>query len=157
MYSKCGCIDAARVLFDAMSEPNVVSWSAMIGAYGGHGRSEEAVALFEQMVGEAGIAPDAMTFTAVLAACSHGGNVELGRKVFGMMEGSFGIRPRLEHYTCMVDLLGRAGEVEEAERLLLGMKLVPDAALWGALLGTCRIHGKVEVAERLAKRLCELQ
>ncbi|VVA26525.1 PREDICTED: pentatricopeptide [Prunus dulcis] len=35
----------------------------------------------------------------------------------------------------------------------LGMTVEPDEALWGALLGSCRIHGKVEVAERVEQML----
>jgi hypothetical protein len=31
-------------------------------------------------------------------------------------------------------------------RLILGMEVEPDEALFGALLGACKIHGKVDVA-----------
>ncbi|XP_043725303.1 pentatricopeptide repeat-containing protein At3g46790, chloroplastic-like [Telopea speciosissima] len=153
MYSKCGDLRTARKVFDEMTERNSVTWSAMIAGYGIHGRSTEAVRLFEEML-DVGESPDAVTFTTVLTACSHGGLTELGRKLFEMMEeGKFGVGPGLEHYTCMVDMLGRAGHVEDAEALIERMKVEPDEALWGALLGACRLHGKIEVAERVAEKV----
>ncbi|XP_058089945.1 pentatricopeptide repeat-containing protein CRR2, chloroplastic-like [Magnolia sinica] len=152
MYAKSGDLDSARAVFDKMLERNSITWSAMIGAYGAHGLSGEALRLFDGMLA-AGESPDGVTFTAVLTACSHGGLTEAGRRVWKMMEGRFGVRPVLEHYTCMVDMLGRAGQVEEAEALVGEMDEEPDEALWSALLGACRVHGKVEVAERVAERV----
>lgn len=43
MYAKCGSICSARDIFDRMKEKNVISWSAMIGAYGYHGHGSEAL------------------------------------------------------------------------------------------------------------------
>nr|POE60024.1 putative pentatricopeptide repeat-containing protein [Quercus suber] len=104
------------------------------------------------MMLEANERPDGVTFTTVLTACSHGGLTDKGREYFKMMQGRFGVKPGLEHYTCMVDMLGRVGQVEEAEKLIFGMEIEPDEALWAALLAACRIHGKLEVAERVAEK-----
>lgn len=151
MYSKCGDLGGARKVFDRMPDRNWVTWSAMMAGCGVHGVFDEVFELFDGMV-DADVLPDGVTFTAVLAACSHGGLVEKGRKYFGMMEERFGVRPLVEHYTCMVDMLGRAGRVAEAEELIERMDVEPDEALWRALLASCKIHGKVEVAERLAEK-----
>ncbi|XP_065017712.1 pentatricopeptide repeat-containing protein At2g33760-like [Musa acuminata AAA Group] len=155
MYSKCGDLASARRVFDRMSRRSVASWTAMIAACGAHGQAPDAVALLGGMVadvGEAGL--DGAAMTAVLAACARGdaAEAEVGRRVFEMMrEGRFGgVRPGLEHYTCMVDMLGRAGRVEEAEALIGEMDGEPDDALWAALLGACRAHGRLDVAERVA-------
>jgi pentatricopeptide repeat protein len=63
------------------------------------------------------------------------------------------ISAKLEHYICMVDLLGCAGRLEEAENMIKAMPCKPEVAAWGALLGACRIHGKVEMGEHVAKRI----
>ncbi|XP_060673003.1 putative pentatricopeptide repeat-containing protein At1g56570 isoform X2 [Ziziphus jujuba] len=152
MYAKCGHLAGARKVFDGMPERNEISWSAMMAGYGMHGGFAEVFQLFEKMVSE-GQRPDGVTFTTILTACSHGGLTEEGRLYFEMMERRFGLRPILEHYTCMVDMLGRVGRVEEAEELILGMELEPDEALWSALLGACKHHGKVEMAERVENKL----
>ncbi|CAL2270019.1 unnamed protein product [Prunus armeniaca] len=76
---------------------------------------------------EAGERSDVVTFTTVLTACSHGGLTDKRREQGGTGGGGRGVG--------------------------LGMTVEPDEALWGALLGACRIHGKVEVAERVEQML----
>ncbi|KAF7817761.1 pentatricopeptide repeat-containing protein [Senna tora] len=56
----------------------------------------------------------------------------------------------------MVDLLGRAGRLSEAYEFIQKMPIKPCAAVWGALLGACRIHSNIEMAELAAKYLLEL-
>ncbi|KAK9279902.1 hypothetical protein L1049_013586 [Liquidambar formosana] len=57
----------------------------------------------------------------------------------------------------MVDLLGRAGYLDEAWDFIQTMPLEPDATVWGALLGSCRIHKNSELAEIAAKNLFKLE
>jgi pentatricopeptide repeat protein len=64
-----------------------------------------------------------------------------------------GICAMVEHYACMVDLLGRAGDLHKAEDLIKTMPCEPNVAVWNALLGACRIHGDVEMGERVVKRV----
>lgn len=58
----------------------------------------------------------------------------------------------MELYGCMVDLLGRAGQLDEAEQFINSMPLEATASSWSSLLGACRIHGNLMVAERAAER-----
>jgi hypothetical protein len=37
------------------------------------------------------------------------------------------------------------------------MPCKPNAGVWRALLGACRIHGNVEMGERVAKQVLELE
>lgn len=50
LYVKCGFVDYARMVFDEMSERNVVSWTAMISGYTNSGHYAEALHLFVQML-----------------------------------------------------------------------------------------------------------
>ncbi|KAK4286310.1 hypothetical protein QN277_002881 [Acacia crassicarpa] len=153
MYAKCGDLVGARKVFDRMHQRSVVTWSAIMLGYGMHGQFDEVFELFDRMVG-GGERPDSMAFTAVLTACSHGGLIEKGEEYFEMMERRFEVKPSLQHYTCMVDMLGRNGQVEEAVKLILRMEIEPDPALLNALLGACKLHGKIGVAERVAEKFC---
>jgi pentatricopeptide repeat protein len=56
----------------------------------------------------------------------------------------------------MVDILGRAGRLTEAFELIQGMQIQPDAGVWGALLGACRLHKNDELAQVAANKLLEL-
>ncbi|KAL3536092.1 hypothetical protein ACH5RR_004553 [Cinchona calisaya] len=156
MYAKCGSVDSAREIFNRMGIKNVVTWSAMIAAYGYHGRGREALELFFMML-TTGMAPNSITFVSILYACSHSGMVEDGLRLVSVMQQEYGVRPSVKHFTCVVDLLGRAGRLDEALNLIENMTVEKDEGLWGALLGACRIHGHVELAEKAARSLLELQ
>ena len=156
MYAKCGRLDLALELFDRIHSKEVFTWNAIIGGLAMHGRADEALKLFSQMQMEK-FKPDRITFVGVLNACAHAGLVEEGLQFFNSMEKVHGIRPVVEHYGCMVDLLGRAGLLDEALDIINTMPMKPNAAVWGALLGACRIHGNVELGERVGEILLELE
>eukprot|EP01018_Ginkgo_biloba_P009223 Gb_41641 [translate_table: standard] len=155
MYAKCGSVDDARRVFDEMLQRNVVSWSAMIAGCARHGHAKDALELFSQMK-LAGVTPNHVTFTGVLSACSHAGLVDEGWQHFNSISQEYRLTPSLEHYACMVDLLGRSGHLDEACDFIAKMPSEPDLYVWGALLGACRIHCNVELAEHAAEHLFEL-
>ncbi|KAI6671088.1 hypothetical protein NL676_005973 [Syzygium grande] len=157
MYAKCGLITEAKLLFYNMSEKNAVSWNSMIFGLASHGYCSEAIETFAQMEKEDSKRVDHLTFTAALTACSHGGMIELGQSLFHKMQEAYKIAPRLEHYACMVDLLGRGGKLSEAHDFIEAMPVEPDLFVWGALLGACRNHGNLELAEIAARHLSSLE
>eukprot|EP01018_Ginkgo_biloba_P021393 Gb_16101 [translate_table: standard] len=155
MYAKCGNIEKARNLFHKMPQRNAVSWTSMIAGYAMHGRPKEALKLFEQMQ-HSGINPNHVTLVCVLSACCHAGLVDKGQHYFDCMSQYYHITPTMEHYGCMVDLLGRAGRLDEAQEFINKMPIKPDASVWGCLLGACRIHNNLELGERVAEHIFEL-
>ncbi|XP_058081141.1 pentatricopeptide repeat-containing protein At2g20540-like [Magnolia sinica] len=156
MYAKGGSLRDARQVFDGMGERSVVSWNAMIAGFAMHGFGEDAVWLFEEMERE-GVEPNDITFIGVLTACAYAGLIREGRRYFSCMAEEYGITPKVEHYGCMVDLLGRGGYVIEAHELIKSMPISPDAGIWGALMGACRTHGYLELAEHALICLLELE
>ncbi|KAF8393558.1 hypothetical protein HHK36_021802 [Tetracentron sinense] len=156
MYAKLGCINQALDEFNKMRERDAISYSALITALADHGKADEALQLFLRMEKE-GIKPNQVTFVGILNACSHAGLVEEGCNYFELMTSTFGFEPMTEHYACMVDLLGRAGRLEDAYKLIIDSVGAPDAGIWGALLGACRVHGNVELGEIAAGHLFEIE
>ncbi|URE46447.1 PPR repeat [Musa troglodytarum] len=156
MYSKCGQVDNAVEIFRRMHRKDKFTWTAMISGLAVNGHGEDAIDLFSQMV-ESSVRPDEVTYIGVLAACAHAGLVDEGRRIFSSMIAVHGIMPNVTHYGCLVDLLGRAGRLEEASETISNMPMKPNSAVWGALLGACRVHGNLEMAELAAKHLVELQ
>lgn len=155
LYAKCGMVDFACTMFASMEVRNLITWNSMISGFAQNGRGVEALALFEDMIKE-GIKPDSITFVAVLFACSHAGLVDEGRRFFTLM-GEYGIKPVVEHYNCMIDLLGRAGFIGEAECLLENADCRYNKSLWAALLGACTKCSDYRTAERVAKKMIELE
>ncbi|KAF9624805.1 hypothetical protein IFM89_014190 [Coptis chinensis] len=155
MYASCGLIDEAYGVFNEMKCRSVVSWTTMITGLAKQGHGEEALGVFRWMQNEGDnqVRPDERTFLGVLCACSHSGMVEEGRRYFEYMTQSYGILPMIEHYGCMVDLLSRSGQLDEAQKLIETMPMKPNYAIWGALLGGCRIYKNIQVASAVAPQL----
>ncbi|WJX94778.1 Pentatricopeptide repeat-containing protein, mitochondrial [Trifolium repens] len=155
MYSKCGDLKDSWELFVQIPRKDVVTWNAMISGYAQHGAGKKALHLFDEMK-NGDIKPDWITFVAVLLACNHAGLVNLGIQYFNSMVKDFSIKTRPEHYACMVDLLGRAGRLSDAVDMIKSMPFKPHPAIYGTLLGACRIHKNLHLAEFAAKNLLEL-
>ncbi|KAK6146369.1 hypothetical protein DH2020_020238 [Rehmannia glutinosa] len=155
MYCKCGVLEDGWKLFTEMSRKDVVTWNAMISGYAQHGLSHKALDLFNKMRNK-GMKPDWITFVGVLSACNHAGLVELGLCYFDKMQKEYGIRVKPDHYTCMIDLLGRAGKLKEAMDMIKKMPFEPHSAIYGTILGACRIHKNLEIAEFAATNLLNL-
>ncbi|ESW15257.1 hypothetical protein PHAVU_007G057700 [Phaseolus vulgaris] len=157
LYGKCGSIEKAEQVFREMPEKNLVTWNAMIGGYAHLGDVDMALSLFEEMtLSSFGITPNYVTLVSVLSACSRAGAVERGLHIFESMRGRYGIEPGAEHYACIVDLLGRSGLVDRAYEFIKRMPILPTISVWGALLGSCKMHGKTKLGKIAAEKLFQL-
>ncbi|XP_057854681.1 pentatricopeptide repeat-containing protein DOT4, chloroplastic isoform X2 [Cryptomeria japonica] len=156
MYAKCGTIKSGRYVFDRMGERDVVSWNAIIAGYGLHGYVVDVFHLFNEM-NRTGMQPDYITFIALLSTCSRAGLVDKGWEFFESMRRDYEIMPKMEHYACMVDLLGRSGQLDQARDFIERLPLKPGADVYASLLGSCRVHHNVELAEFTAEQLFKLE
>ncbi|KAJ0027296.1 hypothetical protein Pint_36580 [Pistacia integerrima] len=115
-----------ELVFKDIGQVDVVSWNSLIAGYAFNGCGKEAIKLLEEMVME-GVAADQ------------------GLKLFKCMTEVYGMEPLFELYACLVDLLGRTGRLHEAFDMVRGMKMKPNAGIWGTLLGACRTHQNLEL------------
>lgn len=157
-YAKCGEVDESRRVFDEMPERNIVSWSAMIAAYGMNGCACEALSMLRDLDLH-GLKPNKITMLSALSACSHGGLVAEGLSCFKEMIRDHGLRPSSEHYSCLVDMLGRAGDLDGAIEVIRNMPegFEAKSSIWGALLSACRKHGEGELGRAAASHVVELE
>lgn len=155
MYSKCGNMQDSHLMFKKSPKHDTVTWNAMICGYAHHGLGEDALRVFESMQLE-NVKPNHSTFVSVLQACAHIGQVEKGLNYFNSMQSDYGLEPKLEHYSCMVDIIGRSGQVREALRIIEEMPYEADAIVWKTLLSLSKVHGDVEVAEKAASSILQL-
>ncbi|KAK6154961.1 hypothetical protein DH2020_009209 [Rehmannia glutinosa] len=155
MYSKCGNMQDSVLMFEKSSNRDFVTWNAMACAYAHHGYGYEALQIFEKMQIEK-VLPNHATFVAVLRACAHIGLVDKALHYFNLMQNEYKLEPQLEHYSSMVDILGRCGRLIDALNLIQSMPFEADDVIWRTLLSICKMHGNVEVAEKAASSLLQL-
>ncbi|XAR61477.1 hypothetical protein NMG60_11035192 [Bertholletia excelsa] len=154
MYCKCGYLDLGMKVFDQMLEKNIVTFNTIVSAHGIHGRPQQAFALFNEMK-RANIRPNKVTFVGLLSACSHAGLIDRGWSIYRSMIDDYHLPPDMEHYSCIVDLLGRAGQIGEACSFVREMPIEPDINIFGNLLGACRVHNKVELADLIGRKISQ--
>lgn len=155
MYNKHGLLSYCTSIFKATVEKEVCTWNAMISALACNGKATEALILFEEFRA-ADMHPNHITFVAVLTACSRQKLVETGLEWFKAMHSRFGVVPLMEHYGCVADLLARAGFLKEAVEFISRMPFEADASVWGALLGSCKVHEDARLVDNVRKELVGL-
>ncbi|KAK2967007.1 hypothetical protein RJ640_003363 [Escallonia rubra] len=155
MYVKCGSPEKGLCLFQRMANKNQLSYTVMISGLALHGQGQEALRIFDEMLGE-GFEPDDAVYIGVLSTCSRAGLVEEGVQLFDRMRLEHKMEPRIQHYGCLIDLRGRAGMVDEAFEIIKNMPMKPNDVLWRSLLGACKVHQNVQLGEVAAKNLLQL-
>ena len=155
MYSKCGCIMKAFEVFRKKEGRDTLTWNSIIFGLATHGFAESALKVFDDMLIE-GFRPNDVTFLGVLIACAHSGMVDKGLGYFHSMREGHGVEPEMKHYGCVVDLLSRSGDLEKAFEFIEEMPVRPDPVIWRTLLGACKVHGNVGLAEVVSEKLVEV-
>ncbi|RWR78696.1 Pentatricopeptide repeat [Cinnamomum micranthum f. kanehirae] len=117
MYGKCGELDKAKLVFDAIASKGSMTWTAIIEAYGCNYRHSDALDHFDWMQAE-GFNPNHFTFSVVLSVCKRAGFVEEAVKIFNLMVRKHNLKPSEEHYSCIIDLLTQVGWNDEALRYI---------------------------------------
>ncbi|XAR71095.1 hypothetical protein NMG60_11028203 [Bertholletia excelsa] len=156
MYAKCGSLDRSLLVFFKLRDKNLFCWNSVIEGLAVHGYAKEALAMFGKMEKE-NVQPNGVTFISVLSACTHSGLTEEGRRRFLNMTNDYSIPPEIQHYGCMVDLLCKAGLVEDALELIQSMQIEPNSVIWGALLGGCKLHRNLNIAQVAVEKLMVLE
>ncbi|KAG9446922.1 hypothetical protein H6P81_013050 [Aristolochia fimbriata] len=120
MYSKCGLLDTARLVFDRMSVKNVVSWNSMIDGHAQNGRSEEAMKLFRMMM-DKGVKPTDVTIMAALGACADLGDLDQGRLVHKLLI-EYGLQSDISVMNSLIAMYSRCRRVDLAAEIFGNLK-----------------------------------
>ncbi|KAF6144747.1 hypothetical protein GIB67_017766 [Kingdonia uniflora] len=83
-----------------------------------------------------------------------------GIHYFNQMAHVYNVKPQFAHYWYMASLYASACLIQEAEKLLKdfpGDGLLDLSMLLGGLLGSCRLRGELDLGERIALHLIDLE
>eukprot|EP01018_Ginkgo_biloba_P022027 Gb_29768 [translate_table: standard] len=149
MYAKCGSLVEARRVFDQMPEHDVVSWTAMIGAYARQGYAKDALALFYRMY-RTGIEPDQFIFASVLPACDN--LTDLKDIHEEIMKSGF--QSDVFVGSALVDMYAKCGSIQNARNVFDKMSR-RDVALWNAIITGYAQNGFMDEALKLFKEMPE--
>ncbi|OVA11522.1 Pentatricopeptide repeat [Macleaya cordata] len=83
-YSKCHTLGYARNVFDEITEPELLSWSALISGYAQNGLGMEGLYAFQKMH-SSGVKCNEFALPSVLKACSNTKDLKLGKQIHGIV------------------------------------------------------------------------
>ncbi|PIA63304.1 hypothetical protein AQUCO_00200967v1 [Aquilegia coerulea] len=141
MYSKCGSIRQAELVFKKMGRKNIVSWTALLVGYGQNGLSEEAVRIFCEMQRN-GVDPDEFTLGSVISSCANLASLEEGAQFHSQALVS-GLISFITVSNALVTLYGKCGSIEDSHRLFNEMH-IKDEISWTALVSGYAQFGKAK-------------
>lgn len=131
LYSKCREFGYAHKLLDKCSEPDLVSWSALISGYSQNGLAKEAISAFREFH-RLDLKCNEFTFPSVLKSCSIAGNLVLGKQVHGAVTVTgFGSDEFVAN--SLVVMYAKCGAFQDSRRIFYS---IPDRNVvsWNALI-----------------------
>ena len=155
-YGSCASVIEAIRTFNELRVPDTVTWNAYITSHGSGDNRKATLNLFEELKLES-TTPSVESFIIMLTYCCRTGLVCEGIECFNSMITCYGIRPNIKHYGIMVDLLGRAGDFRKVEKMLAFMPIQADLTVWLSLLGACRTHMNLDLAQQAFQNALDLQ
>jgi pentatricopeptide repeat protein len=131
VYSKCGVLQAARQVFDKMSDRNMHSWNIMLASYAQNFLCLDALNVFDKFL-KMGLRPDHYTMPPVFKACVGTGDAYLGKMLHGWV-----VRLGFEEYvvvgSSVLDFYVKFGNLVDAKQVFSNMSF-RDSAVWNSMI-----------------------
>ncbi|KAI3942119.1 hypothetical protein MKW92_046824 [Papaver armeniacum] len=143
VYCKCFCVDDARLIFNEMTERDIVVWNAMVSGYTQSGQSGDALKLFLELLNSR-IRPDELTFVALVTAASDLASLIHGQQFHSqLIKTSLDLEPFVS--IALVDMYAKCGSIGEA-RVLFDSINQKDVVCWNSMISRYAQHGHANEA-----------
>eukprot|EP00250_Pteridium_aquilinum_P029832 c40197_g1_i1 orf=73-1608(+) len=136
MYGKCGSLERAQMVFDAMQERNVITWTTIITAYTQNNRYKSALEYYRRMH-QAGVSPNQVTFITVLDACASTRDYELGKQIHAHTVDD-GCENKIPIRNSLISMYGRCFSLRDAQDTFQ-KTTDPDVVSWNSMIAA-NIH-----------------
>lgn len=174
MFSKCGDVHEARMIFDRMEKRTIVSWTTMISGYARSGLLDVARKLFDEvdekdvvlwnaMIGgsvhakraqdalalfqemqTSSTKPDEITMIHCLSACSQLGALDVGVWIHRYIE-KHNLSLNVALGTSLIDMYAKCGNISEARSVFHGLK-TRNSPTYTSIIGGLALHGDASAA-----------
>ncbi|XXG48890.1 hypothetical protein AAC387_Pa02g3213 [Persea americana] len=131
MYSSCGMIREAYLLFGEAEAPNYITFNAMISGLVGCGRDVEALAMFKKMK-ESCFGPTNLTFASVLSACSSSKMPKMGPQIHAQAI-KMGFEDCVLVSNAAINMYSCCGDLEDA-KLVFERLEEKDLVSWNSII-----------------------
>ncbi|KAJ4833120.1 hypothetical protein Tsubulata_006223 [Turnera subulata] len=132
MYSQCGQLVDAELMFQEMVDRDLISWNSMLACYVQEGNCLGALKIFTRMF-RMKIATNHVTFTTALMACSNSEFADEGRSLHALSILT-GLHENMIVGNALITLYAKSGEMVEATKAFQ-RKPKRDTVSWNALIG----------------------
>ena len=140
VYIRCGSLQDARQVFDALAKKSVINWNVMIGGYVQHNRGKDAMQLFHQMRQEH-VQADKITYLNILKACAGPLSLKWGREVHVLIRLD-GLESDIRVGTAIIQMYAKCGSIEEARQAFDNLTN-RNVVSWTAMVGAYAQSGSI--------------
>ncbi|ERN09103.1 hypothetical protein AMTR_s00014p00090010 [Amborella trichopoda] len=180
MYSKCACMDDAERVFEAITQRDVYSWTAMVSGYAQNGKTEAAMKLFNEMPQRNVVSWNAMiggyqqegdnisalakfvkmlkerekpnqsSFVSVLKACAGLQTIETGKQIQSYLIKS-GTEADAHVGTAIIEMHAKFGDIISAHKSFEASE--HNVVSWSVLVGAYTQNGYITEAASLFQEM----
>lgn len=146
LYGKCGCLEAAKGIFNLTLQDDIISWNAMISAYSHNGSENQVLQLFNLMHQKA-MVPNRVTYVSILSVCANKAALIDGKWIHAVIVGS-NLHSDVVVGTTLMNMYGKGGSIEDARKMFDSMPL-RNVISWNALIAVYSQSGESKLAQQI--------
>ncbi|ONI30926.1 hypothetical protein PRUPE_1G281900 [Prunus persica] len=143
MYSKCGFVHSAYMIFDKIQHLGVITWNSMISGFSQNGDPVMAISLFDKMFLNC-LEINQVAILSVIQACSELGYLEKGKWVHHKLI-TYGVGKDLYIDTALTDMYAKCGDLRSAQ-VVFDMMEERSVVSWSVMIAGYGMHGKINAA-----------
>ncbi|XP_020108965.1 pentatricopeptide repeat-containing protein At3g53360, mitochondrial isoform X2 [Ananas comosus] len=144
MYSRADSIDDASLIFQRISDKDLISWGSMIAGFAQQGCELNSLYLFKEMINSGGCSPNEFHFGSAFSACGNINQLEFGQQLHGLC---FKLRLDTEAFAgcSLSDMYARCRNLYSAKKAFYQIDM-PDLVSWNSIIGAYSNAGLVDEA-----------
>ncbi|KAK9665146.1 hypothetical protein RND81_14G093500 [Saponaria officinalis] len=154
MYSKCGDLCSAKMVFDELPVRNVVSWTALISGFAQEFQIDVCLELYQQMKNSS-LKPNDYTLTSLLSACIGCSSLGYGKNAHSQAI-LFGLDSYVHVANALISMYCKCGNVGDALCVFEAMH-GKDIVSWNSMIAGYALHGLAWKAIDLFEQMKKLR